>query len=248
MIALLLELGADPLAVDGSGQPVAVYASAPETDRRVMEKIGAMVSAELVSAVRGHRPPRGAPMDLIALLALSDWDTATHLLHENPALIDPRAGRSPHGERNDLAAVKWLLAHGAQINGRWASGGAEVTPLHLAARADTRRWFACFSAPGGPHIRDSMHDGDASGWAEYFHSRRSWRFSRITRRTRRDGARARLMTVRSGGAPVEVRLVSGGSPFVDVITTSRGWQPELAPATSASAKATADNLRLACQP
>ena len=45
MIALLLELGADPLAVDGSGQPVAVYASAPETDRRVMEKIGAMVSA-----------------------------------------------------------------------------------------------------------------------------------------------------------------------------------------------------------
>ncbi|MGE5602566.1 MAG: ankyrin repeat domain-containing protein, partial [Nitrososphaerales archaeon] len=31
MIALLLELGADPLAVDASGQPVAVYASAPET-------------------------------------------------------------------------------------------------------------------------------------------------------------------------------------------------------------------------
>jgi ankyrin repeat protein len=38
--------GAARRAVDGSGQPVAVYASAPETDRRVMEKIGAMVSAE----------------------------------------------------------------------------------------------------------------------------------------------------------------------------------------------------------
>ena len=37
MIALLLGFGADPLAVDGSGQPLAVYVSAPETDRRVME-------------------------------------------------------------------------------------------------------------------------------------------------------------------------------------------------------------------
>ena len=47
-----------------------------------------MVSAELVSAVRGHRPPRGSSMDLVALLALNDWDTATHLLQENPSLID----------------------------------------------------------------------------------------------------------------------------------------------------------------
>jgi len=38
MISLLIELGADPLAVDGSGQSVAVYATAPDTDRRVMEK------------------------------------------------------------------------------------------------------------------------------------------------------------------------------------------------------------------
>ncbi|HEX2342768.1 MAG TPA: ankyrin repeat domain-containing protein, partial [Vicinamibacterales bacterium] len=41
MIALLLELGADPLVVDGDGQPVAIYATAPETDRLVMERIHA---------------------------------------------------------------------------------------------------------------------------------------------------------------------------------------------------------------
>ena len=170
MIALLLELGADPLAVDGSGQPVAVYASAPETDRRVMEKIGAMVSAELVSAVRGHRPPRGGPMDLVALLALSDWDTATHLLQENPSLIDSSGG-ALHlmAQRDDLAAVKWLLAHGAHINGRWASGGADVTPLHLAAsRGHAEMVRLLLGAGADPHIRDSMHDGDASGWAEHF--------------------------------------------------------------------------------
>lgn len=36
----------------------------------MMEKIRAMTSAELTSAVRGHRPPRGGSMDLVALLAL----------------------------------------------------------------------------------------------------------------------------------------------------------------------------------
>src|SRR6202035_4964913 len=76
MISLLLELGADPLAVDGSGQPIAIYATAPDTDRRVMEKIRSMTSAELISAARGHRPPRGSSMDLVALLALGEWDTA----------------------------------------------------------------------------------------------------------------------------------------------------------------------------
>ncbi len=146
MIALLLELGADPLAVDGSGQPVAVYARAPETDRRVMEKIGAMVSAELVSAGRGHRPPRGGPMDLVALLALRDWDTATHLLHENPGLIDASGG-ALHlmAQRNDVAAVKWLLTHGANINGCWASGGGR----HAAPRGR----FAWPRGDGSPASR-----------------------------------------------------------------------------------------------
>src|SRR5947199_324458 len=74
MIALLLELGADPLVVDGSGQPVAIYATEPASDRRVMEKIRAMTTAELTSAARGHRAPRTSPIDLVALLALGDWN------------------------------------------------------------------------------------------------------------------------------------------------------------------------------
>ena len=171
MIALLLELGADPLAVDGSGQPVAFYASTPDADRRVMEKIRAMVSAEFVSAARGHRPPRGAPMDLVALLALGEWDTAAHLLRENPGLIDSGGG-TLHlmAQRNDVAAVKWLLAHGANINGRWSNQGAEVTPLHLAAaRGHAGMVLVLLGAGVDPSIRDSVHDSDAVGWAEFFH-------------------------------------------------------------------------------
>jgi ankyrin repeat protein len=170
MIALLLELGADPLAVDGSGQSIAAYATAPDTDRRVMEQIRAMTSAELISAVRGHRPPRGGPMDLIALLALNDWDTAAQLLHANAGLIAP-AGGALHlmARRNDVAAVTWLLDHGADLNCRWAHWDADVTPLHLAASQGHAEIVRLLLARGAdPNIRDSKHDGDAIGWAEHF--------------------------------------------------------------------------------
>ena len=169
MIGLLLDLGADPLAVDGSGQPVAFYATAG-TDRRVMEKIGAMVSAEFVSAERAQRAPRGGTMDLVALLALGDWDRATALLRGSPELIQSSGG-ALHlmAHRNDAAAVTWLLVHGADVNGRWSSQGAEVPPLHLAAaRGYSEVVRLLLDAGADPNIRDSMHNSDAIGWAEYF--------------------------------------------------------------------------------
>lgn len=170
MIALLLDLGADPLAVDGSGQAVAFYAITPEADRPVMEKIRAMVSAEFVSAARGHRPPQGRPMDLAALLALREWDAAADLVRANPALIEADAGvLHLMAQRNDLAAVHWLLARGAAVNGRWSSQGAEVTPLHLAAaRGHTEMVQRLLAGGADPRIHDSRHDSDAIGWAEFF--------------------------------------------------------------------------------
>jgi ankyrin repeat protein len=170
MVAQLLDLGADPLAVDGTGQPVAAYARSPETDRPVMEKIRAMMAAELVSAGRGQRTPRGGPMDLVALLALGDWETATRLVRENPGIVEASGG-ALHlmAQRNNVPAVSWLLAHGAQVNGRWSSGGADVTALHLAAsRGHAEVVHLLLSVGADPTIRDSMYDGDALGWAEHF--------------------------------------------------------------------------------
>jgi hypothetical protein len=37
-----------------------------------MEKIGDIISADLTSAARGHRPPRSSSLDLVALLALAN--------------------------------------------------------------------------------------------------------------------------------------------------------------------------------
>jgi ankyrin repeat protein len=119
MVALLLELGADPLATDGSGYPAAAYATAPDIDRSVMEMIRA----------------RGG-MDLLTAVALRDWETAGRLLRENPGAVE-RAGASAGvlhlmAKRGDAAAVKWLLDHNLDPDARWSHWDAEVTSLHLA--------------------------------------------------------------------------------------------------------------------
>jgi ankyrin repeat protein len=168
MVSLLLDLGADPLAVDGSGMPAAAYATAPNMDRRVMEKIRALTSSELVSAERGNRPPRTGMMDLVAAVALGDWETAARLLNENPQLTDTGALHLM-AKRNNVGAVKWLLDNGADPNARWAHWEAKVTPLHLAAsqgHAESVR--VLLNGGADPNIRDSMHDADAIGWAEFF--------------------------------------------------------------------------------
>ena len=148
MVALLVELGADPLGTDASGYPAAVYATTPDVDRSVMELLRAQ-----------------GKMDVVAALAVEDRDAAARLLSD--------AGKSAGAlhimaKRNDVAAVKWLLDHGMNPNIRWSHWNAEVTPLHLAAlhgHADVVRLLL----EGGidPTIHDSMHDSDAMGWAEH---------------------------------------------------------------------------------
>jgi ankyrin repeat protein len=157
MVALLLELGADPLGVDGSGYTAAAYATSPDTDRRVMEMLRA----------------RGGASDLFTALALSEWETAERLLSENPGVVE-RAGASAGvlhlmAKRNDADAVKWLLDHSVDPNVRWSHWDAEVTPLHLAVMQGHAEVVRLLLAAGAdPTIRDSQHDADAIGWAEFF--------------------------------------------------------------------------------
>lgn len=147
MVALLLELGADPLGTDDAGYTPAIYATKPDVDRTVMEAIRA----------RGN-------LDLLAALALGDWDAAARLLPN-----DQGVGALPiMAKRNDVPAVAWLLEREVDPNALWAHWDAEVTALHLAAlhgHAEVVRLLLEHGAD--PHTRDSKHGGDAMGWARH---------------------------------------------------------------------------------
>jgi ankyrin repeat protein len=169
MVTLLVELGADPLGRDLSGNSAPVYATSPDIDRPVMEAIRAMTRAELQSAERGKRSPDARAVDLLACLALRDWETAARLTREVPHLLWSGGVLHLSAKRGDPAAVKWLLDHGADPNSRWAHWDAEVTPLHLAAWGGSAEATRLLLAAGAdPTARDSKHDGDAAGWAEHF--------------------------------------------------------------------------------
>lgn len=168
MVELLLELGADPLAVDGSGQLAATYATAPDTDRQIMATIRSMTAAELSSARRGHRPARHGPIDLIATLALRDWDAAEQLLAGGQS-SSLQGVLHLAAKRNDVAAVRWLLDHNLDPNALWAHWDADVTPLHLAAsqgHAEVVRLL--LEAGADPEIIDSKHSASPIGWADFF--------------------------------------------------------------------------------
>jgi len=169
MVQLLSDLGADPLAVDGSGMPVAGYATTPDIDLPVMEKIAALTTAEFESATLGHRAPTLSVMDLLAAVALRAWDEAATILAVNPQLIAHGGALHLLAKRGDAIGVTWLLEQGADADALWPHWDAEVTALHLAALSgatDVAR--VLIDAGANPRIHDSQHDSDALGWARFF--------------------------------------------------------------------------------
>lgn len=169
MVKLLLALGADPLVRDGFGYPVAIYASSTDIDRPVMEAIRALTAGELTSATRGVRPARGSVLDLVATVALGDWDAAARIARDNPELL--KAGGALHllAKRGDARAVRWLLEHGAAPNALWTHWDADVTALHLAILEDHPEVVrVLLDAGADPTIKDTKHDSDALAWAEFF--------------------------------------------------------------------------------
>lgn len=169
MAALLLELGADPLAVDDAGQPAAAYATTIDADGPVSEAIRRLMVAELSGAGDAYPRSPAGPASLVACLSLRDWETAARLVRDDTDLLGGSGALHLLAKRGDTTALRWLLDHGADPNARWMHWDAEVTPLHLTAFSGSVECARLLLASGAdPHIRDSKHDGDATGWAKHF--------------------------------------------------------------------------------
>jgi ankyrin repeat protein len=112
-------------------------------------------------------------MDLVAALSLADWEMADRLVKANPGLVAAHGASSGAlhmlSMRNDARAVRWLLDHGAEVNGRWEQWGSQVTALHLAAgggHVETVR--VLLDEGASTAILDSRFESDALGWARHF--------------------------------------------------------------------------------
>lgn len=131
MVALLIELGADPLGVDANGHLAATYARTPNVDLAAMTAIHALGKAELASAERAARNPRGYEIDVLAALAVGDREAAERFVGSiGPGVLHLMA------KRGNADATAWLLEQGANPNGLWTHFGALVSPLQVATRYD----------------------------------------------------------------------------------------------------------------
>jgi ankyrin repeat protein len=149
MVELLLELGADPEALDGDGMSAVVYAAGPGVTRRVIELLAPRVDHVFPALVTGDHARAER-------LWSRDGAGKTNALHLS-------------AKRGDEAAVEWLLERGADANALWNHWDAEVTPLHMAAWGGSEAVVrALLRAGADPTTRDSKHDSDALGWAEHF--------------------------------------------------------------------------------
>src|SRR5687768_2543966 len=157
MVALLLELGADPGETDGAGMPTVAYAADPAVELRSIETLAR------------HGQP-----NLFTALVLGDYSTAGRLI-DDQAIVTASGGSRAGllhllAKRGDARAVAWLLDRGFDVNERWGHWEAEVTPLHLAAlHGHTPVVRLLLEAGADPAIRDSQYDSGALGWAEHAH-------------------------------------------------------------------------------
>ena len=162
MVRLLLDLGADPRTTDAAGATALTLAALDGGDRAVM--------TVLESA--------GATFDLVTALGLGRHDLAERLLAEDPARLGP-GGRDILAlhvlvSRKNVDGVRWLLAHGADVNGKRVFWDCNSTPLHVTAEhglVDLAR--VLLDAGADPAIRDDTYEATALGWAEYCNQPRS---------------------------------------------------------------------------
>src|SRR5438105_8203000 len=152
IVELLLELGADPLGTDASGQTAVAYAMTPPIVRPVVDAMRDRIGPTLLNSV-----------------AAGDWDTAERLLRQNPDAVAREGALHLMAKSGNIAAVKWLLDHGADPNTRWNHWNDLLTPLHLAVLGGHPEVTRALIAAGAdPTIRDTQHDSDALGWAQFF--------------------------------------------------------------------------------
>src|SRR5437867_2509754 len=123
MVRLLLDLGADPNATDAIGATALTTASQEHADPAI---------ATMVLAA-------GVKLDFMSALYLERYETAEAMLKDDPSRLGPD-GRDTIAlhlsvSKRNAAAVRWLIAHGVDVNAKRNLWDCNATALHMTAES-----------------------------------------------------------------------------------------------------------------
>ena len=157
IVQLLLELGADPNAAEATGVTALTTAAQENADPAI--------AAALLAA--------GARLDFLAAVNLGRYSEAEAMLRDDPARIGP-GGRDTIGlhlavNKQNLATIRWLLAHGIDVNAKRFMWDCNHTALHMTAESgaiDIARLL--LEAGADPNICDDKFNSTVLGWATFF--------------------------------------------------------------------------------
>ena len=157
IVALLLELGADPNATDATGATPLTTATQENADPEIV--------AMLLEA--------GAKLDFLTAVNLRRYDLAEAMLRDEPPRIgaDGRDTVALHlaVNKKNRDATRWLIAHGVDVNAKRLMWDCNHTALHMTIEnGDIALARMLLDAGADPNIRDDKYDATALGWADFF--------------------------------------------------------------------------------
>jgi len=157
IVRLLLELGADPNARDATGATALATASEESTDPNIV--------AALIGA--GLKP------DLLTVVNMARYGEAEAMLRDDPSRIGPDGGDTialhVSVSKRNLTTIRWLLAHGIDVNAKRRMWDLNHTALHMSIETGAIEIVRLLLDAGAdPNVRDDRVHATALGWAEYF--------------------------------------------------------------------------------
>jgi ankyrin repeat protein len=156
MVRLLIDLGADVHTVDDTGATALTVAALSGNDPAIV--------AMLEDA--------GARLDLLSAVSLQRYETAERMLREDPTRLGPD-GRDTVAlhvavARQKTEAVRWLIAHGVDVNAKRRLWDCNQTALHVTAEHGLVELAQILLEAGAdPGIRDDKYNATPLEWAEY---------------------------------------------------------------------------------
>jgi ankyrin repeat protein len=156
-VQLLLELGADPNSRDATGATALTTAS----------EVGADPS--IVAALLGA----GLMPDLLTAVNMARYSEAETMLRDDASRIGPDGGDTIalhiSVSKRNLATIRWLLAHGIDVNAKRPMWDLNHTALHMTIESGAIEIARLLLDAGAdPNVRDDRHHATALGWAEFF--------------------------------------------------------------------------------